>query len=1122
MTQPRDNPDDELRRAYARLGLKYPEPDTPQQPISDDPLRHAYERLGLPFTPQTPEPVEPQVRPTAPVIDTPERATEPSTVDDAPFTDMARGRARLDELAGYFKRPPAGEQRRPWSGLLDAADLAQGGVELGLAALAPKSFNAGQGPMEAWTEDLGKYLGYSQWARTPLEIAATGGVGIGPRGVMSGLRLGGRSLSALAGKLGLAGKAAEAKIVSDLAAVPIAGRGAAIEGANLSPETRTLVDDIHTADMSEYEKAVRLGPRGDDIHTGMMERAAQLRGREPQPGEMGPFGVRVPERVLGSPGVFGVPAPGMVAPMRNVAERAVAGTEGVTSPGTVRLYRGQDKEYPIPGRWFTTDRNVAVSHGSEIRYVDVPEDVLVQLRKDTAELDRIEGAWTRQAGAVELPPGLAARSVRESAALPGSSRKRFLGSGPGQAERKAALAEFRLLADRTAEVEAAVSRAAGPMTPEQWALLKDIGGGKGNWRAFSEARGYTPEQMDEFQRFLDAVEKAKGLGIYEDALAEISGKAYLKYNRPLRPVAGGMDNRYIPPPSLMTRLSTLFNPVTPTGNYISATNTTGLAANPVLTKMREGLKSITPVIRENRALMKEQRGERITAYGRAQAGLGSVEARHIAGRRAGAGEFAKAEFEPLGSLFTPDERTALYDLVEGKPRMDMLEKARVKDTLQKLLDLGQVPEPNELASFRRVFGSTIPLPIKGGVVNEVLSTLKTIQTSFIDISPFGRQGLVLAPGRPIKAVVALKKGLHAAISVKAEDEAYAGLLARPNYPLYVRDDLHLTSAASEISNREIEVASNWIFDTKLPVLRQIGNTLALSKRFQYTFLNELRADTYDAYAAFLTRPGDTVVMHNVGHMVNAGTGRGSLPKVLADNPGLVNQAAYSLRYAVSRFEVPWASVGLATGLQKTPGKFGFTVAPSPKAALIMIKDFLAAAAAIGLMTSLFVRSGEATVNDDPDSPDFGKTKIGNIRLDPYAGFQQDVRLLVRLGDVSRMKRKPGESSEKRAKRVGAENTRIVGRFLRGKLGPGVSFIYDAFSGVNAVGEPVDLTNPQGVFKELLQLFSPLNVVDVVEGAQYAGIKGGLLGATSEIGVGVQTYKPRTNQGRSPGLNFGPR
>ena len=921
----------------------------------------------------------------------------------------------------------------------------------------------------------------------------------------------------------MAGKAAEAKIVSDLANAPIVARGKVIAGAELSPETRAVVedihsaemnryaetmrlgprtddihsaemnrhaetlrlgprpDDIHTADMNAYEKAVRLGPRADDTHTGMLEDVVQPLRREPQPGEMGPFGVRVPERVSGSPGTFGVPEPGMVAPLRNIAERAVA----------------------------EPSRGVAG----------------------------------------QLRAGYETAEDLENAALTGLSRKRFLGSGPGQAERKAALSEFRLLADSTAKVEAAVSKAAGPMTPEHWALLKNVGAGEGDWRAFSQARGYTAENMDEFQRYLDAAERAKALGIEEDALAEIAGQSYLKHSGPFNPVAGGADNRYIPPPSLMTRLRELFKPTmapTPLSQLSPATGASLIA------KVAGAIRQSKDLTRELEPIRSAERGRRVAEGTRIYATTpGTYEARLGASVEAGVGPLPNVGFEPIGVKLAAGERDELFKRMIEAPGLEYHEwhdQGRI--ILRKVLDTGERLQKNELDLVTDIF------PELGGALRRrqqhswevaagfgvgLANAAKSLKSA-IDFSAPGRQGFLLLS--EAKGGEAIYKMLRAGFSDTEAARFATEVKSSPHYALGRKLHLGITTTTPGNILKEEEAFIGNVFRNKIVArdsasraeraaiqginlpLAPVRKLTKASENAYVTYLNVRRQGIFDKYADLWIPPPpvDQLALtpveaaarakfeHDMGVMtrvINVFSGRGYLGTTgsqIDDAAGLLNLPFFSPRQVMARLEAPFMPL---YALQQG----------SPRVALMAARNLVASyGAAIGIV-SLAAASGLASVETDSRSPDWGLIRVGNTRVDLFAGFKQVFRMVAQM--------KSAQQKRPSGKVVDVDRFTVQSRFWLNKASPAAGLGIGLLKQKKWLDDETVSTEkesssfyPTDTLGRLEQLLAPMSMDDLWQAVREEGtVAGGLLAAPAFFGAGVSTYKTRTRKGTLPGLSY---
>jgi hypothetical protein len=160
---------------------------------------------------------------------------------------------------------------------------------------------------------------------------------------------------------------------------------------------------------------------------------------------------------------------------------------------------------------------------------------------------------------------------------------------------------------------------------------------------------------------------------------------------------------------------------------------------------------------------------------------------------------------------------------------------------------------------------------------------------------------------------------------------------------------------------------------------------------------------------------------------------------------------------------------------------------------------------IGLGTSILSLaslSGAATVSLNPTSPDFGKVKIGNQRIDFWGGWQQLARYI-------------SQASVEGAKGVGVVKgdsrvLDVVGRFLRSKLSPVAGLGADVLTGETFLGEEF---RPSERFagEQAINRLAPLFWQDVYESIREEGVRGGILAAPGFLGVTVTAYQPRITQ-----------
>src|SRR6185436_8004561 len=155
-----------------------------------------------------------------------------------------------------------------------------------------------------------------------------------------------------------------------------------------------------------------------------------------------------------------------------------------------------------------------------------------------------------------------------------------------------------------------------------------------------------------------------------------------------------------------------------------------------------------------------------------------------------------------------------------------------------------------------------------GAAGEVLNTSRAVLTS-MDLSAVLRQGGFIAFAHPIRAAKAFPAMFKALRSEAGQHAVDQEILARKNYPLYQQSKLYLSEHGHKLSQMEEAYMSRWA--DKIPLV-------AASQRAYVTFLNKLRADSFDAMANGLARNKELteVEAKAIANFVNVATGRGNL------------------------------------------------------------------------------------------------------------------------------------------------------------------------------------------------------------------------------------------------------
>jgi hypothetical protein len=383
-----------------------------------------------------------------------------------------------------------------------------------------------------------------------------------------------------------------------------------------------------------------------------------------------------------------------------------------------------------------------------------------------------------------------------------------------------------------------------------------------------------------------------------------------------------------------------------------------------------------------------------------------------------------------------------------------------------------------------------------------LDLSRSLITSF-DLSAVLRQGKFIVAGHPIRGARAIPEMIA---SFASKDRAYAAqkqIEARPNYPRYKQSGLFIAEEGARVSKME----ENYIMKQedllerslgRVPIAgKALGALAGGSQRAYVTYLNRLRADSFDAMAESLSRhrPVTDVEAKAISNFVNAATGRGSLggtgPLSLERAATALNRVFFSPRYFASRMQLILGQP-FYKGTARTRG----LIAEEYAKTLIGYAVFY---------TLAKMALPDSEVETNPLSTDAGKIKIGNTRIDPLAGIQQNTVLLSRTATGDQL------TLNGQLKPMDAE---AYGRFLRNKLAPLPGAAVDLFrysrSQYMNRPPPRDATgkeiNPLGIVQGITV---PLAWNDIIKAAQDQGLpRGSILAILSLLGEGVQVYEPR--------------
>jgi len=380
---------------------------------------------------------------------------------------------------------------------------------------------------------------------------------------------------------------------------------------------------------------------------------------------------------------------------------------------------------------------------------------------------------------------------------------------------------------------------------------------------------------------------------------------------------------------------------------------------------------------------------------------------------------------------------------------------------------------------------------------EVAHISRAMKT-MLDFSAVLRQGGIIAISNPQRVPKAFWKMILSLSPAKHHD-IYENLMERDNALLYERYGLYLAPPDTYDITRQEEHYMGNLIQAKFFRALGIAQTVNASNRAYSTFLNVLRADSFDAMSeGFKNREMTKEEGVALAHFINVLTGRGSLGPAESAAQHL-NTVFFAPRYIMSRIEF--------LALQPVWGRQSSTVMRG-----LMIREYAKYVRGLGAMYLLIhLFSGgedddEVSVEFDPRSSDGGKIKIGAMRLDPLSGLQQIVRYTSQLlpnwagGGVRR------ETSSRKLTRIDRGDVFLRG-LLRSKLSPLTGTIVDIIDQEDFIGRDI---NHLSWYIGHVTPFSLREIADAL--VEYEGwTKPAAASAAAIFGMGVLIYDDKESR-----------
>ena len=457
--------------------------------------------------------------------------------------------------------------------------------------------------------------------------------------------------------------------------------------------------------------------------------------------------------------------------------------------------------------------------------------------------------------------------------------------------------------------------------------------------------------------------------------------------------------------------------------------------------------------------------------------------------KARAQELPKGEFADISKEFTPNEMHLLSEHLRTTPALatrNVHQRTNSTIALTKLLT-GQQLQRNEILLLERVFGRELAelalstrVGLGGKVWNEILNIInvpKAVKSSMDLSAPF-RQGALLFwrhPKESVSSMIPMLKSFKSDEYFLQLDDA---LKIRQYFSLGDDANLYLADIQSKVLPvTALEEEYMTSYAAFVPLVRR-------SERAFVAYLNKTRADVFDTIVGKWEKSGMDVYgkdfwqVKELSKLINYATGRGSLPSSLQGASSILNAMFFSPRLIMSRFQFPMMLLSKSPAVRRLAAQ--------------ELASFVGANTAI---LSLLVTAGIATTERNPLSSDFEKIRIGNTRIDFWAGFQPIVRLMAQLATGHR-KTKTGRYQE-----INRWETLL--RFGETKGAPVAGLVKNFLAGESFLGEKIEDT--EDVLRELTELIIPLSIDDTTEAMVQEGLIGGVYALPGLIGGGVESY-----------------
>jgi len=458
-----------------------------------------------------------------------------------------------------------------------------------------------------------------------------------------------------------------------------------------------------------------------------------------------------------------------------------------------------------------------------------------------------------------------------------------------------------------------------------------------------------------------------------------------------------------------------------------------------------------------------------------------------------------------------------YTPIEGIPETRTAEELRLakfeleKKQREATTEPTVTPPPSEWAAYNEAFKEMplLTLREKGTIVR----TLKSVGLGVIDIGnamralkasidqSFSRTTKMLVPGHPVLWYRAEIEAWTSTFSQQRAEANWQRIIKDPRFDLYEeirqktgQDPLRIFEVPKGTAQwRAAEEYGYLTEERAIPRFVAKIAPIKMSGRGFTTGCNVMVWGAWNKYYDATMRIADRIASGDIklpeGEALSIYQEMADYQKYLAD--------------AVQR-----ASLGKASGMAPALGATFFAirsklarllfprhlVSSNPRVRAQAWKDFSLFVGANSGLVMLGFWLGLWDVERDPRNAEVMSIRIGNMRIDPWAGYRQFLVLYSRLISGTGISSVTGQEYE-------VNPIAALTSFFRGSLAPLTSALLDFWTGKDFLGEKIDIDNP----KQWLDRIAPFAIQDIYE-AFLDDWQHGLIAIIPAImGEGVQTY-----------------